>query len=63
MFIVDTDVVSELRKAKSDKADPGVTAWAESVDASTLFISAVSLSELEEECFCWRGAIPCRETG
>lgn len=47
MFIVDTDVVSELRKAKSGKADPGVTAWAESVNASALFMSAVSLHELE----------------
>ena len=47
MFIVDTDLVSELRKAESGRADPGVTAWAESVDADTLFMSAVSLHELE----------------
>ena len=47
MFVIDTDVISELRKAESGRADPGVAAWANSVDAVTLFMSAVSLHELE----------------
>jgi predicted nucleic acid-binding protein len=47
MYLLDTNVVSELRKAKSGKADRNVTAWAESVSASSLFLSAVTILELE----------------
>jgi predicted nucleic acid-binding protein len=47
MYLLDTNLVSELRKVKAGKADPGVAAWAESVEAGTLFISAVTLHELE----------------
>ena len=37
MYLLDTNVVSELRKAKSGKADAKVIAWAASVSASSLF--------------------------
>jgi len=47
MFLLDTNVVSELRKAKSGKADANVTAWAGSVPYGSLFISAITLLELE----------------
>lgn len=47
MFILDTNVVSELRKAGTGKADPQVTAWTASTDASTLFLSAITVLELE----------------
>ena len=47
MFILDTNVVSELRKAKAGKADGNVVAWAELQDPSTLFLSAITLLELE----------------
>lgn len=47
MFVLDTNVVSELRKAKSGKADRQVTAWAMSVPKGGLFVSAVTLLELE----------------
>lgn len=47
MFLLDTNVVSELRKAKSGKADLNVVAWANSVNANSLFLSAVSILELE----------------
>jgi toxin FitB len=47
MYLLDTNVVCELRKVRSKKADPGVAAWAESVDASSLFLSSISLQELE----------------
>jgi hypothetical protein len=47
MFVLDTNVVSELRKAKAGKADKGVVAWAESVSAPLMFLSVVSLHELE----------------
>ena len=47
MFLLDTNVVSELRKAKAGKADPHVVAWAGTVSAGSLFISVVTILELE----------------
>ena len=47
MFLLDTNVVSELRKVGSGRADARVVAWAQSVDAAALYISAISLLELE----------------
>lgn len=47
MFLLDTNVVSELRKAKSDKADPNVAAWATSVPVGSLFVSVITILELE----------------
>lgn len=47
MYVLDTNVVSELRKVRAGKADPNVAAWAESVDAAELFVSAITLMELE----------------
>jgi predicted nucleic acid-binding protein len=47
MFLLDTDVVSELRKAGDGKVDANVVAWLSSVDAATLYLSVVTLMELE----------------
>ena len=47
MFVLDTNVVSELRKAKAGKANPGVTEWARRVPAGVMFMSVISLHELE----------------
>ena len=47
MFLLDTNVISELRKAKSGKADNNVVAWANSVSAARLFISVITILELE----------------
>lgn len=47
MFLLDTNVVSELRKVKTGKADKNVTAWAESVSANDLFLSSITILELE----------------
>ncbi len=47
MFLLDTNVVSELRKAKTGKADANVVAWANSVGSVDLFLSVVSVLELE----------------
>ena len=47
MFVLDTNVVSELRKAKAGKADKNVTAWALSVPQGGLFLSAITILELE----------------
>ncbi|TBU90901.1 type II toxin-antitoxin system VapC family toxin [Phytopseudomonas dryadis] len=47
MFVLDTNVVSELRKAKSGKADPCLVAWAQRLLPGQLFISAITVLELE----------------
>ncbi len=47
MFLLDTNVLSELRKAGDRKADTNVVAWLSSVDAATLYLSAISLMEIE----------------
>lgn len=47
MYLLDTNVVSELRKAKAGKADAGVVAWATTVPAAEMFLSAISVLELE----------------
>ena len=47
MFLLDTNVVSELRKIRSGKADRHVAAWADSVEASELYLSAIIVQELE----------------
>ena len=47
MYLLDTNIVSELRKAKTNKANKNVTAWAISVPATSLFLSAISILELE----------------
>lgn len=47
MYLLDTNVVSELRKIRLDKADKCVANWADSVDAADLYLSVISLQELE----------------
>ena len=47
MYLLDTNVISELRKAKTDKMHRRVKAWAKSVSATTLFLSSISILELE----------------
>ena len=47
MYLLDTNVVSELRKAKTGKADARVVEWAASIPAADLFLSVISVLELE----------------
>lgn len=47
MFVLDTNVVSELRKIRLGRADPNVAQWADSVDSVDLFLSIISVQELE----------------
>jgi toxin FitB len=47
MFLLDTNVVSELRKVRLGKADPHVADWADSVDATDLYLSVITVQELE----------------
>ena len=47
MFLLDTNVISELRKFGDGKADARVTAWIAEREAVSLYISALTLTELE----------------
>lgn len=45
MFLLDTNVISELRRL--DKADRTVVAWAGAIPAASFFLSAISILEIE----------------
>ncbi len=47
MYLLDTNVVSELRKVMPGKAHPNVKNWFASIDGSESFISVITLQELE----------------
>jgi len=47
MFLLDTNVISELRKVGDGKADANVVAFLSNVDATTIYLSAVTLMEVE----------------
>jgi toxin FitB len=47
MFLLDTNVVSELRKAPFGRADLNVVAWAEPIPPTSLFLSVVTILEIE----------------
>jgi toxin FitB len=45
MYLIDTNVISELIKGR--KANPSVTLWARTIATSTLFLSVVTILEIE----------------
>lgn len=47
MYLLDTNVISELRKAKSGKSNKNVTEWASNKSVSTLFLSVITILEIE----------------
>ena len=47
MWILDTNVVSELRKVRLGRADARVAVWADSVEPVDLYLSAITVQELE----------------
>jgi predicted nucleic acid-binding protein len=46
-YLLDTNVVSELRKVGDGKADANVVAWIQAEDATSFCISAITILELE----------------
>lgn len=46
-WLLDTNVVSELRKIGDGKADANVVAWIGAEDAAGFYISAITILELE----------------
>lgn len=47
MYLLDTNVVSEFRKLGSGQINANVKEWAEETDPELMFLSAVSILELE----------------
>jgi toxin FitB len=47
MFLLDTNVVSELRKNKTGQAAPAVASWARTTSPASLFLSSITVLELE----------------
>ena len=47
MFLLDTNVISELRKLGDGTADARVAAWVSGRDAASFYVSVLTLMELE----------------
>ena len=47
MLLLDTNVVSELRKISLGNADRQVTQWADTLNSTNLFVSSITIHELE----------------
>jgi toxin FitB len=47
MYLLDTNVVSELRPRRNRESDPNVIAWARGADPSSLYLSVVCIFELQ----------------
>ena len=47
MYLLNSEVVLELRKAKAGRTDTGLATWAAGVSRQNLFLSALTLLELE----------------
>ncbi|HEX8049163.1 type II toxin-antitoxin system VapC family toxin [Rhizobium sp.] len=47
MYLLDTNVISELRKLSSGKADPAFTRWFDTIALDILYTSVITLFEIE----------------
>lgn len=47
MYILDTNVISELRKVKSGRADDNVIQWVASKEPQQFFLSAITILEID----------------
>ncbi|WP_037586599.1 type II toxin-antitoxin system VapC family toxin [Stenoxybacter acetivorans] len=47
MYLLDTNVISEIRKINTGRADAGVETWAKQYSKALMYISAITLFELE----------------
>ena len=57
MFILDTNVISELRHGKLNQS-PRVRAWAAAQPSGRLFLSAISILELEKGILVLEHRVP-----
>jgi len=66
MFLLDTNVVSEIRKMAAGRADASLAGWAEALDGASAFVSVITLHELEHGVLLAerrdpKGAAPLRQ--
>jgi len=65
MFLLDTNVVSEIRKIAAGRADPALARWAKELDGAAAFVSVITLHELEHGVLLAerrdKGAAPLRQ--
>ena len=47
MILLDTNVVSELRKVAAGRAHPALARWADAVEPQSLYLSVITIQELE----------------
>ncbi|CAK7192690.1 Toxin FitB [Commensalibacter sp. Nvir] len=47
MYVIDTNVISELRKVGDGKANRNVVQWFSTIDAGLLYISVITVMDLE----------------
>jgi predicted nucleic acid-binding protein len=47
MYLLDTNTLSELRKRRGGKISPAVEAWAGSVDQADMYLSVITIMEIE----------------
>lgn len=47
MFLLDTNIISELRRAAHGLSNPGVVAWAQTTDPVLMHTSVIVLMEIE----------------
>jgi len=47
IYLLDTNVISELRHSRSRSPHPNVARWARSVSSNALYLSAITIFELE----------------
>lgn len=47
MILLDTNVISEIRKIEQNKANANVVAWANALDFSKVYLSAIVVGELK----------------
>jgi toxin FitB len=47
MYLLDTNVISEIRKVRSGKADRNVAAWASAAPVVGLYVSVIAIQEIE----------------
>ena len=47
MYLLDTNVVSEIRKIEAGRADPHLQGWVNRIEINLTYISVVTIKELE----------------
>jgi predicted nucleic acid-binding protein len=59
MYLLDTAIIGALKQARSGEGDPGLALWAGGVPRQELFLSVVTLLELQEAA----AGLPGRKRG